>query len=142
MKKDTLTAQANLLTAFQDADPMGVIFHGNYFRYFEEARRRMMEKIDYGYKAMQDSGYLWPIIETKVRYVKPLHFDQKIKITATLVEYENRLRIDYLIIDTNTGLRLTKGQTTQVAVSIHDQQMCFVSPRLFIDKLEAYFHAQ
>ncbi len=142
MKKDTLTAQANLLTAFQDADPMGVIFHGNYFRYFEEARRRMMEKIDYGYKAMQESGYLWPIIETKVRYVKPVRFDQKINITATLVEYENRLRIDYLIIDTDTGLRLTKGQTTQVAVSIHDQQMCFVSPRLFKDKLEAYFHAQ
>ena len=40
MRQDTspalLTAELTLTTAFQDADPMGVIYHGNYFRFFEE----------------------------------------------------------------------------------------------------------
>lgn len=53
-----LEAEVTMVTSFQDADPMGVIYHGNFFRYFEEARRVLMEKIQYGYRDMQDSGYM------------------------------------------------------------------------------------
>lgn len=41
-----LEAEVTMVTSFQDADPMGVIYHGNFFRYFEEARRVLMEKIN------------------------------------------------------------------------------------------------
>ncbi|MDD1791875.1 acyl-CoA thioesterase [Enterovibrio sp. ZSDZ42] len=141
MTKVVLEAEVTLVTAFQDADPMGVIYHGNYFRFFEEARRVMMEKIDYGYVAMMDSGYMWPIIDTAVRYVKPIRFNHTIRVTAKLSEYENRLRTDYVIYDAQSGARLTKGHTTQVAVSIESEEMCFVSPRALTDRLEAYCHA-
>lgn len=142
MPKTVLKAEITLITAFQDADPMGIIYHGNYFRYFEEARRVMMEKINYSYLQMKDSGYMWPIIETGVRYVKPLRFDHVIRVSATLVEYENRLLTQYVIYDAKTDQRLTKGHTTQVAVSIERDEMCFVSPRVLTDKLEAYFHGK
>jgi Fe-S oxidoreductase len=46
-RKLNLTAEITLTTSFQDADPMGVIYHGNYFRFFEEARRVLMLKVDY-----------------------------------------------------------------------------------------------
>lgn len=141
MTQRTLDAEVTIMTSFQDADPMGVIYHGNYFRYFEEARRVMMEKIDYGYLAMNASGYSWPIIETAVRYVKPIRFNQEIRVAARLTEYENRLRTDYVIYDAQTGQRLTKGHTTQVAVSMADQEMCFVSPKALTDRLEAFFNA-
>ncbi|MCZ4311696.1 acyl-CoA thioesterase, partial [Vibrio atlanticus] len=48
----------------------------------------------------------------------------------------NRLRIDYVIFDAQTGQRMCKAHTTQVAVSIAEQEMCFVSPKLFLDKVE------
>ncbi|MCV5888981.1 acyl-CoA thioesterase, partial [Escherichia coli] len=78
---------------------MGVIYHGNFFRYFEEARRVLMEKIQYSYRDMQDSGYMWPIIDTRVKYVKAIPFNHTIRITAQLTEWENRLRVDYVIYD-------------------------------------------
>ncbi|OBU35262.1 acyl-CoA thioesterase [Photobacterium phosphoreum] len=142
MNKETspplLTAELTLTTLFQDADPMGVIYHGNYFRFFEEVRRLLMEKIDYSYHQMQASGYLWPIIDTRVKYVKPIPFDHKIRITATLTEWENRLRVDYIIYDANTNIRMTKGYTMQVAVGINNHEMCFVSPTVFTDKIKAW----
>ncbi len=55
-RKLDLTAEVTLTTSFQDADPMGVIYHGNYFRFFEEARYVLMQKIAYNYQAMADSG--------------------------------------------------------------------------------------
>ncbi|WP_102390600.1 acyl-CoA thioesterase [Enterovibrio norvegicus] len=142
MPEATLQAEVTLRTAFQDADPMGVIYHGNYFRFFEEARRAMMEQLDYGYMAMKESGYMWPIIDAAVRYVKPIKFDQSIIVTARLTEWENRLRTDYVIYDASTRKRLTKGHTIQVAVSIDTEEMCFVSPTVFTQKLEAYLSAQ
>ncbi len=133
-----LESEVIIITSFQDADPMGVIYHGNYFRYFEEARRVMMEKLEYGYTAMQNSGYVWPIIDTRVKYVKPIQFNHKIRVTGKLTEWENRLRVDFVIYDATTNQRLCKAYTTQVAVSIPKQEMCFASPKVFIDKINAW----
>lgn len=138
-RKVNLTAEVSLTTAFQDADPMGVIYHGNYFRYFEEVRSALMQKIDYNYLEMQASGYAWPIIDTHVKYVKAIPFNHPIRVTAVLSEWENRLRVDYVIYDGETGARMTKGYTRQVAVDMANQEMCFASPKVFIDKLEPYF---
>ncbi|WP_261817674.1 acyl-CoA thioesterase [Vibrio gallicus] len=133
-----LEAEVTLITSFQDADPMGVIYHGNYFRFFEEVRRVMMEKLEYGYLAMKDSGYMWPIIDTRVKYVKAIPFNHQIRITGKLTEWENRLRIDFVIYDAQTGQRMCKGYTTQVAVSIEKQEMCFASPKVFTDKVDSW----
>ncbi len=133
-----LESEVTLVTSFQDADPMGVVYHGNYFRYFEEARRVMMEKIDYGYLAMNDSGYMWPIIDTRVKYVKAIPFNHKIRVVGKLTEWENRLRIDFVIYDAESGARMCKAHTTQVAVSIKEQEMCFVSPEVFTNKVDSW----
>ncbi|MGD8112773.1 acyl-CoA thioesterase [Vibrio sp. TRT 17S01] len=130
-----LNSEVTLVTSFQDADPMGVVYHGNYFRFFEEARRVLMDKIDYGYLAMNESGYMWPVIDTRVKYVKAIPFNHQIRVTATLTEWENRLRVDYIVFDAQTGQRMCKAHTTQVAVSMADQEMCFVSPKVFTDKV-------
>ena len=137
--KIDLTAEITLITSFQDADPMGVIYHGNYFRFFEEARRILMEKINYNYRDMVDSGYAWPVIDSYVKYVRSIPFNHEIRVTAKLSEWEHYMRVDYVIFDAQTGARMTKGYTRQVAVDMATEEMCFASPSLLKDKLEAYF---
>ena len=131
-----ISAEVTIVTSFQDADPMGVIYHGHYFRFFEEARRIMMDKLKYNYLEMKDSGYMWPIIDTRVKYVKAIPFNHKIKVTARLTEWENRLRVDYEIHDAKTGQRMTRAHTMQVAVAIETEEMCFASPSALTDKVE------
>ncbi len=50
-----------------------------------------------------------------------------------LVEWESRLKINYLIFDTVTGERLTRGLSVQVAVAIAEREMQFVTPDIFQD---------
>ena len=132
-----LKSELTLVTSFQDADPMGIIYHGNYFRYFEEARRLLMEQIGYSYLEMKESGYMYPIVETKVRYIQPIRFQQAIRVTAEVVEWQNRIRVDYVIFDAETGRRLTKGYTMQVAVRLDTGELCLVMPDLFMEKYKA-----
>ena len=138
-QKIDLMAEVTLVTSFQDADPMGVIYHGNYFRFFEESRRLLMEKINYNYRDMVDSGYAWPVIDSYVKYVQAIPFNHEIRITAQLTEWENYIRVDYVIYDAKNGKRMTKGYTRQVAIDMKTEEMCFASPSLLSAKLEPYF---
>jgi acyl-CoA thioester hydrolase len=132
-----LEAQVVVDVPFQDSDPMGVTWHGNYFRYLEAARALLLANIGYGYRDMIASGYLWPIVEAQIKYVKPTVFGQRLTVTATLVEYENRLKIGYTVVDHDSGECVTKAHTTQVAVARDSGEMCFCSPQVFLDKVRA-----
>lgn len=134
-----LSAEVTLVTAFQDADPMGVIYHGNYFRFFEEARRLLMEKMDYNYRDMQDSGYIWPVIDSYVKYIRAIPYHHEIRVCAKLTDWENYMRVEYIIYDAKDGTRMSKGYTRQVAVNMQTKEMCLASPAFFIKKLERYF---
>lgn len=120
---------------FHDVDSAQVAWHGHYSKYFELARCVLLDLIDYNYPRMSESGYFWPVIDMRIRYVAPARFQQKIRVTATLKEWENRLRIDYLITDLASGKRLTKGHTIQVAVAIDSGEMQLASPPILARKL-------
>jgi acyl-CoA thioester hydrolase len=128
-------AEVELQVQFFDLDPMQIVWHGNYVKYLEVARCALLDGIGYNYEQMRDSGYMWPIIEMNLRYAGPAAFGQRLLLRAEIVEWENRLRIDYLISDAASGKRLNKATTTQVAVDLKTGEMCFASPAILFEKL-------
>ncbi|GAA66511.1 acyl-CoA thioesterase [Pseudoalteromonas sp. NZS127_1] len=132
-----LTHVVEIEIPFHDCDPMNVVWHGNYPRYLEVARCELLRLFDYDYPQMHESGYAWPIVDMQIKYVASAVFTQKIKVAAYLKEYENRLRIDYVITDSLTNKRLTKASTTQVAVEVSSKEMQFESPAILFNKLKA-----
>ncbi len=129
------TAEVTLTVPFHDVDMMGVVWHGNYFRYFEIAREALLNQFNYGYRQMRDSGYVWPVVDTRVKYRDVLTFEQTFRVRATLVEYENRLKINYEIVDASSGKRTTTGYTIQVAVDAQSKELCFVSPAILFERM-------
>ncbi len=120
---------------FHDVDSMHIVWHGHYSKYFELARCELLESFGYGYKAMAASGYAWPVVDMRLKYVKPARFDQLIRVSAALEEWEYRLKIAYVIRDAASGEKLTKGHTMQVAVDMSTNEMCYESPAILKDKL-------
>ncbi|MFV0662580.1 acyl-CoA thioesterase [Denitromonas sp.] len=122
---------------FFHVDAMEVVWHGHSVQYFEQARTVLLRRIDYDYPQMRASGYAWPVVECHIKYVRPARYGQKIRIEAALVEYQNRLKIDYTIRDAATGQRLTKAYTVQVAVDMASGELQFVSPSALLERLGA-----
>jgi acyl-CoA thioester hydrolase len=129
------SAEVEIQVQFYDLDPMEVVWHGNYVKYLEVARCALLDAIGYNYAEMKASGYMWPIIDMNLRYAAPATFGQRLLLRAEIVEWENRLRIDYLVSDAASGRRLNRASTTQVAVDIASGEMCFVSPPILFQKL-------
>ncbi len=84
---------------------------------------------------MHDSGYVWPVIDIRIRYAKPVVLGQIITVNTDIVEGKNYLKINYLITDKLTSLRLTKGYSIQVVIDSQTKEMCFESPSVLLEKL-------
>lgn len=140
-KNVLLSASVIIEIPFHDCDPMQVVWHGNYARYLEVARCKLLRIFDYDYVEMRDSGYFWPIVDMRTKYVDSAVFAQKIKVDAYLKEYESRLKVDYIISDAESGRKITKAYTIQVAVDIDTKEMMYTSPQVLIDKLLPHIEA-
>ncbi|MFJ2366593.1 acyl-CoA thioesterase [Pseudomonas sp. NPDC087697] len=134
--KGVLHADTQILVPFFDVDSMNVVWHGHYVKYLEVARCALLDKLGHNYTAMLESGYAWPVIDLQLRYVRGAVFGQTLNVRASLVEWENRLKISYLISDLTTGERLTRASSVQVAVHVTNREMQLASPKVFVDAVE------
>ncbi len=134
MKPD-LSGEFELTPAFHDLDPMEIVWHGNYVKYLELARCALLAKFDYDYPQMRASGYAWPIVDMRLKYVKTTVYGQRLRIRSEIVEWENRLKIEYLISDAVTGHKINKAYTIQVAVDMASGEMQYVCPEVLWRKL-------
>jgi len=136
-KQKYLTTSVDIEIPFHDCDPMNVVWHGNYPRYFEVARCQLLRLFNYDYPDMVASGYMWPIVDMRLKYVGSAKFTQLITVSASLVEYEHRIKINYVITDKKTGAKLTKGYTVQAAVSVETNELQLESPPILLEKLQS-----
>lgn len=135
-KTGALQVEVEMQIPFFDVDMMEIAWHGHYVKYLEVARCALLDRLDHNYLRMRESGYGWPVIDLQIRYIRPLLFQQRVRVKADLVEWENRLKLNYLISDAATGERLTRASTVQVAVDMASREMQLASPRVFIDAVE------
>lgn len=136
--KAIVSASAEATPQFYDLDPMNIVWHGNYPRFLELGRMAVMNKIGYGYNEMVESGYAWPIIDLRMRYARPMKLEHPVKITAGIVEWENTLRVTYLITEVEGGARVMRASSSQVALKIGTQDMLWVAPPILREKLAPY----
>ncbi|MGE8478394.1 MAG: acyl-CoA thioesterase [Pseudomonas shirazensis] len=125
-----------VLVPFFDVDSMHVVWHGHYVKYLEVARCALLDQLGHNYVQMQASGFAWPVIDLQLRYIRGATFGQRLTVRASLVEWENRLKIHYLISDAETGERMTRASTVQVAVHIGSGEMQLASPQVMLDAVQ------
>jgi acyl-CoA thioester hydrolase len=135
LQRADLACEIEVLPAFYEIDPMEVVWHGHYVKYMEQARCALLARFNYGYPQMRESGYAWPVVDLQVKYVRPVRFAQKLKVRAEIVEWENRLRIEYQMRDAETGERVNRASSIQVAVDLKTGEMCFVCPPVLWERL-------
>ena len=136
-KTGVLPTEIEVEVPFHDVDIAGVAWHGHYAKYLENARWALMHRIGYGLDQMIESGYGWPVIELELRYLRFSRFRDRLRVRASLVEWENRLVMHYLVVDAANGERVARGRSVQVAVDIASRELQFVSPRALVERVAA-----
>lgn len=136
-KHGILHATVEAVVPFHDVDVAAVVWHGHYLKYLENARWALMERIGFGFEAMLASGYAWPIVEVRVKYVRAARLGDRLAVRAALVEWDNRIAINYLVTLAATHARVARAQTVQAAVEAHSGALQFMSPPVLVERVQA-----
>jgi acyl-CoA thioester hydrolase len=132
-----ISASIEVEVPFHDVDLAGVVWHGHYMKYLENARWAVMNRIGFDLEAMIGSGFLWPIVSVQVKYVRAARYGDRLRVQASLVEWETRLAINYLIIDCKDQARVGRAQTVQAAVDKSTHALLWPSPPCLVERVKA-----
>ncbi len=118
---------------FHDVDILGVAWHGHYYKYFELARTALFRAYDCDIDRMREMGIYMYITDSRCRYLQALRYGMKVEVKATLIEWEYRLVIEYLIRD-EQGRKLARGATTQVTMEAASSKLRLVTPAAVLEQ--------
>jgi acyl-CoA thioester hydrolase len=115
--------------AFYELDPMQIVWHGNYFLYFEDARVALFAQVGVDlYDFYLRTQYLFPIIKTTTKHIYPLRHGDEFICKATVVEGKTKIVVDFEIRLKADGRVCTRGRTEQVAVKAPEMEIMFTIP--------------
>lgn len=101
---------------YADTDRMGVVYHGNYFRWFEAGRANYMRRRGTRYSAIERDGIFLPIVEAHAEYAKPAVYDDVLTVAAWISDIGRaQLKFSYSI--SRDGDELVRGYTRHAAVN-------------------------
>lgn len=105
-------------TLYADTDRSSVVYHSNYFRYFEMGRAALMRQIGFPYREVEESGFVYPIVDLACAFHTPLHYDDPMWIHTRPVELERvRVTFNYSITHAETGALVCTGHTRHCALN-------------------------
>lgn len=113
---------------FHDNDPMGIVWHGNYYKYFEVGRDALLARIGWPLERMTKEGFGLPVVESRCRYRHYLQHDQKIRIEASVSEWENRVIFNFEIYERESRQLMAVGSTVHAAFDMKKMEVLFYVP--------------
>lgn len=111
------TSSTKLKVPFHHCDPMGVVWHGRYFEYFELARCELLARYDLDILDVQELGYRVLITESNCRHTYPLSLGDEFEVRATITETSPQLRICYRVTNLTQSRASARGFTTLAALT-------------------------
>ena len=130
-EKMILKAEKEFDVRFSEVDSMGIVWHGSYTLYFEDAREAFGKKYGLEYLYMFDNGYYAPLVELHFEYKRPLKYKDKGRIEITYRDTDSaKIIFDYKIFSANTNELIATGHSIQVFLD-KDYNLMWSPPLFF-----------
>ena len=83
---------------FGDTDQMGVVYYGNYLRFFEASRAAWLRSLGYSNKDLSRLGVAFPVAEAHVKYRRPAHYEDLLDVEVKVTELRGAsMRFEYQV---------------------------------------------
>jgi acyl-CoA thioester hydrolase len=128
----TLIEKTEIRVRFNEADPLGIVWHGHYIRYFEDGREAFGNKYGIGYLDFYDHGYIVPIVSVHCDYKKSLRYGDRVIIETKYVPLEAaKMKFTYSLFNAQTGDLVASGYSIQVFLERDTSVLQLTNPPFF-----------
>jgi acyl-CoA thioester hydrolase len=127
-----LHEKTEVIVRFNEADPLGIVWHGHYIRYFEDGREAFGRRYGVAYLDFYAQGYAVPIVSVQCDYKKPLRYGERVIVECYYVETPAaKLKFTYKIFEADTKELVATGSSVQVFVESKNFQLQLTIPPFF-----------
>jgi acyl-CoA thioester hydrolase len=108
--------ESRIRVRYAETDQMGVVYHSNYFIWFEVGRVDLMRSLGFSYREMEQKEECFiAVVDARCRYKSPAHYDDEIVIRTHLKNVrESLIHFGYEAVRTSDGTLLAEGETTHI----------------------------
>lgn len=125
--EDTITVNIR----FSEVDSLGIVWHGNYLKFFEDGREYLGLRYGMSYQELYDKRLILPIVDTKLSFKSVLKFGHVARVTTRFIESKAAKVInEYEVFNLNTNKVAAVGSTTQVFVD-EEMELQLITPPAF-----------
>ena len=127
-----LTDQTEVVVKFNEADPLGIVWHGHYIRYFEDGREAFGKRYGIAYLDFYHNGLAVPVVSVNCDYKRPLRYGDSVIVETTFVNSAAaKLKFDYKIYESKNRTLVATGSSLQVFVNAKTFSLELTMPEFF-----------
>ncbi|WP_317898302.1 acyl-CoA thioesterase [Aurantibacillus circumpalustris] len=128
----SLTQSTLIHIRFSECDPLNIVWHGNYVKYFEDGREDFGRANDFSYlQIYTENGLSIPLVHLEIDYKRPVSFGETIRVETTLVDDPAaKIVFEYKIFNSKDEVLCT-GKTIQAFVHLERKELQITMPDFF-----------
>lgn len=129
-----LNEKTSVIVRFNEADPLGIVWHGHYIRYFEDGREAFGNKYKLRYLDIFEYGYTVPVVNVECNYKRSLRYGDTVLIETRYVPTEAaKLRFEYTLYNAATNEVVSTGSSVQVFLDKEQSVLQLTIPPFFTE---------
>jgi acyl-CoA thioester hydrolase len=128
----TLSSSIEVPVRFSETDAMGVVWHGNYLKFFEDAREQFGRDYGIDYLEVHHNGYFIPIVKSEISHKASIFYGDGAKIEVVLEQHDSaKIVFRYSVYNMRTGQLAATGMTMQVFMLAEDRSLELIKPEFY-----------
>ncbi|MBN2891979.1 MAG: acyl-CoA thioesterase [Bacteroidales bacterium] len=137
-KDGKIVHEVQIRVTYKDTDKMGYSYYGNYPTYFEIARTEFLRELGLSYKKLEDDGFLLPIANMSIKYLKPAKYDDLLTVRTSYKKLHSvKVEFEYEIFNQN-GEILNQASTLLVFVDVNSRKP-IRAPEYYMNAMSRFF---
>lgn len=126
-----LTSKKEIDIRFSEVDSMGIVWHGNFIKFFEDGREAFGKQYELGYMDVYRNGFMIPIVEVNCSYKKPIKYETSIVVETNYIDSPAaKIVFEYKLYDKYTEELYATGSSVQVFVT-KESELQLTIPEFF-----------
>jgi acyl-CoA thioester hydrolase len=108
--------EVRLRVRYAETDQMGVVYHANYFIWFEVGRVELLRQLGFSYRDMEQNDQCFiAVVDARCRYKAPARYDDEVIVRTRLKNVrESLMHFGYELVRATDALVLAEGETTHI----------------------------
>jgi acyl-CoA thioester hydrolase len=131
MEKE-LVCETEIRVRFNEADPLGIVWHGHYIRYFEDGREDFGNRYGVGYLDFFNHGLIVPVVNVDCSFKRSLRYGDTVMVETRFIPCDAaKIQFRYRLYNKNTRDLVATGSSVQVFLDKEESQLQLMNPPFF-----------